>query len=271
MDEIAQEKSTLVTPVKEYRERVFFKVNALKLKNFLFLQKTQCNEIKMVFDVNGITWKSVDPAHVSMINTELRSKGIEAYTFLSGSEKLELGIDIDKFLSILKTVKKDDTVTFDYDTDKELNKIFVTVGAFIHTVGTMDTEGMPDPKMPHLELPACFIIETSLFYDFIKKAGDVSDHLGITTETEKLTLFAKGDTDEVNLVKSREQLTLLVSNSKHTSLFSVDYLLNIISNLKKMFKDIEVRIGSDNPVQLRCYDSNGATVTVLIAPRLESE
>lgn len=271
MDEIKQESSTQVTTKKEYRERVFFKINALKLKSFLTLQKTQGNEAKMVFAVDGISYKSVDPAHVSMISTELRSKGIEAYTFLSGSDKLELGIDIDKFLSILKTVKKDDTVTFDYDTDKELNKIFVTVGAFIHTVGILETEGMPDPKIPYLELPACFIIETSLFYDFIKKAGDVSDHLGITTETDKLTLFAKGDTDEVNLVKSREQLTLLESNSKHTSLFSVDYLLNIVSNLKKMFKDVEVRIGSDNPVQLRCYDSNGATVTVLLAPRIESE
>ena len=271
MDEIAQEKSTLVTPVKEYRERIFFKVNALKIKAFLMLQKTQCNEVKMVFDVDGITWKSVDPCHVSMISSEINSKGIEAYTFLSGSDKLELGIDIDKFLGILKTVKKDDTVTFDYDTDKGLNKIFVTVGAFVHTVGTIDASRMPDPKMPHLELPACFIIETSLFYDFIKKAGAVSDHLGITTETEKLTLFAKGDTDEVNLVKSRGEIRLLSSSGKYTSLFSVDYLLNIVGNLKKMFKKVEVRIGSDNPVQLRCYDENGSTVTVLIAPRIESE
>jgi hypothetical protein len=271
MSENIQEKSTLVTPVKERRDRVFFKVKALKLKAFLTLQKTQSNEAKMVFDVAGISCSSVDPCHVSMISTELRSKGIEAYTFLSGSEKLELGIDVDKFLGILKTVKKEDTVTFDYDTDKELTKIFVTVGAFVHTVGIIDASSMPDPKQPHLELPACFVIETNLFYEFIKKAGDVSDNLGITTETEKLTLFAKGETDEVNLVKLRGQLPILESNSNHTSLFSVDYLLNIMVNLKKMFKYVEVRIGSDNPVQLKCSDENGETVTVLIAPRIESE
>lgn len=271
MSEKTEARSTQVTTVKEYRERVFFKVNALMFKAFLTLQATMTTEIKMVFDVNGISWKSVDPAHVCMITTEIKNKGIEAYTFLSNHDKLELGIDIEKILSILKSVKKDDTVTFDYDTDKEIQKIYITVGAFVHTVGTMETEAMPDHKMPHLDLPACFIIDNSLFYDFIKKAGHVSDHLGITTETEKLTMFAKGDTDEVNLVKSREELTLLESNSKHTSLFSVDYLLSVISNLKKLFKNIEVRIGSDNPVQLKCSDEYGKSVIVLIAPRIESE
>jgi hypothetical protein len=271
MSETKQESKKLVTTEKEYRAKVFFKMNALNLKECLKLQGTLTNEVKIVFDALKVTWQSVDPAHVCMMRQEHLNKGIEAYSFSSSEQSIVLGIDIEKLLNILKTVKKNDVVTFDYDADKEYQKIFITVRGIVYTVGTIDPEGMLENKMPVLELPACFIIGTELFYEFIKQAGNVSDHFSITTDKEKLTLFAEGDTDKMNMVLEHGKLELLSSPGTFRSLYSIDYMSNVITGLKKLFDRVEIRIANDNVVQLKCFDSNGVTVTVLLAPRIESE
>jgi len=90
-----------------------------------------------------------------------------------------------------------DVISLDYD--ETANRLIVTIGNLVRKMSLIDTAGMPDPKMPNLNLPAKVIIKASEINRGVKASEAVSDHLAIKVNKDNFELFAEGDTDTVNL------------------------------------------------------------------------
>ena len=278
MDEIKTDNKLVTTTDKPLREYVRFKINAKVLKNVLSLIDTvSIDAVKLEFNGDHVLNRTVDPAHVEMISTTIKKELFMEYDVRTevpeSNGMVSLGVDIDKLLLILKNSKKEDTLTFEYDSVIDPCSFIAKIGAFTHKVNTVCTDDMPDPKEPRLDLPARFTIGTSELKDFLAQAGTVSDHFMIETSTNKVYLLAEGDTDKVDMYPSVSSLS---SNSTHKSLFSIDYMINAISKLKNLFAYVDVFIGSDHPVKIQGHDFKDSgtgyiDVVILIAPRIESE
>jgi proliferating cell nuclear antigen len=138
-------------------------------------------------------------------------------------------------------------------------------------MGLIDTAGMPDPKMPNLNLPGKVILKASELNQGVRASEAVSDHLALTVDKDTFELFAEGDTDTVNLKLPKDLLVELNTSSKCKSLFSIDYFANMIKPVRGE-DPITIMIGNDNPIKVEfdIADSKGH-VTYLLAPRIESE
>lgn len=284
MDEIKTDNKLETKTDKPLREYVRFRINAKVLKNVLSLissvtktSKYGSEPVKIVFTRDQLENKAVDPSHVEMIMTTVKKELFMEYDVRTdvpeSNGTVTLGVDIDKLLLILKTSKKDDYLELEYDSIIDPCSMSVKTGLFTHKINLCNTDGMPDPKMPHLELPARFTIGTSELKDFLTQAGGVSDHFTIETSTNKVYLLAESDTDKVDMYPS---VSSLLSNSTHKSLFAIDYFSNAISKLKSLFVYVDVFIGSDHPVKIQGHDFKDSgtgyiDVVILIAPRIESE
>jgi proliferating cell nuclear antigen len=135
----------------------------------------------------------------------------------------------------------------------------------------IDTAGMPDPKMPTLNLPAKAVLKASEISRGVRASEAVSDHLAVTVNKDNFELFAEGDTDTVNLKLPKDLLVELKANENYKSLFSIDYFSNMIKPVKG--DDIvTIHLGNDNPVRVEfdIADKKGH-VKYLLAPRIESE
>jgi proliferating cell nuclear antigen len=138
-------------------------------------------------------------------------------------------------------------------------------------MGLIDTTGMPDPKMPNLNLPAKVVLKASELTQGVRASETVSDHLALTVNKEDFELYAEGDTDTVNLKLNKDLLLELVTDSKCKSLFSIDYFSNMIKPVKGD-DPITIMIGNDNPIRVEFnIAENKGHVTYLLAPRIESE
>jgi proliferating cell nuclear antigen len=261
---------------KPLRETVQLCVNARVLKNVLTVIGSVTTEAKIVFSKDQIYSITVDPAHVELIETVLKKELLIRYSVYTdikdNNGTVSLGVDINKLLLILKTSKKDDTVTLEYDTVNDPCSFTLTVGSFTHKVNTICIDGMPDPKVPRLDLPARFTISTSELKDFLTQADNVSDHFMIKTESNTVYLKAEGDINKVEMIPST--VSNLSSNSTHKSLFAIDYFIKAIARLKNLFEYVDIYIGDDNPVRIQGYNfkdsGNGyIDIMVLIAPRIE--
>jgi len=241
------------------------KVKSEVLKGIIDVTSPLVNEVKFNVTPKGINLRAVDPAHVAMVDLQVKSDAFDTYK----ASEMELGIDMDKFSSIMRLSNAGDIVNIQYDEDT--NRLIIKIGNLVRKMGLIDTAGMPDPKMPNLNLPAKVILKASELTQGVRASEAVSDHLALTVNKDNFELFAEGDTDTVNLKLPKDLLENLTTNSKCKSLFSIDYFSNMIKPVRG--EDlVTIMIGNDNPIKVEfdIADKKGH-VTYLLAPRIESE
>jgi len=241
------------------------KVKSEVLKSIIDVTSPLVNEVKFNITSKGIYIRAVDPAHVAMVDLEVEKKAFEEYK----ANDMELGVDMDKLGGMMRLSSSGDIVSLDYD--ETTNQLIVSIGNLVRKMALIDTAGMPDPKMPTLDLPAKIILKASELNRGIRASEAVSDHLAISVTKDNFELFAEGDTDTVNLKLPKDLLIDMTVPEKCKSLFSIDYFSNMIKSVKGG-ESITIQIGNDNPVKVEfdIAESKGH-VKYLLAPRIESE
>jgi len=219
------------------------KVRSEVLKGIIDVTSPLVNEVKLNITDKGISLRAVDPAHVAMVELEIKNKAFEKYK----ASEMELGIDMDKLGAIMRLASAGDMVSLEYDEDS--NRLVVRIGNLVRRMGLIDTAGMPDPKMPNLNLPAKVVIKASELTQGVRASETVSDHLVLTVNKDNFELFAEGDTDTVNLKLPKDLLEELVVTGKCKSLFSIDYFSNMIKPVRGA-DPITIMIGNDNPIKV---------------------
>ena len=241
------------------------KVKSEVLKGIIDVTSPLVNEVKLNVTSKGISIRAVDPAHVAMVDLEINKDAFEDYK----AKDIELGIDMDKLAGIMRLSSSGDMVTLEFDEDT--NRLIVKIGNLVRKMGLIDTAGMPDPKMPNLNLPAKIIIKASELSQGVRASEAVSDHLALTVNKDNFELFAEGDTDTVNLKLPKDMLNELVTKSNCKSLFSIDYFSNMIKPVRSD-DPVTIMLGNDNPIRVEFnIADNKGHVTYLLAPRIESE
>ncbi len=241
------------------------KIKAEILKTLIDVTSPLVSEVKLNIKKEGVSLRAVDPAHVALVDLHIGKEAFEEYR----ADETELGIDIDKLSGILKLSSSNDIVSLEYD-EKD-NRLIVKIGNLTRKMALIDTTGMPDPKMPTLDLPGKVVLKASEITKGIKASEAVSDHLALIVTEDSFEVFAEGDTDIVNLKISKDDLIEHSTDGKYKSLFSIDYLSNMVKPVKSD-EVVTINVGNDNPTRLEfdIADSKGH-VTYLLAPRIEAE
>ena len=235
------------------------------LKGIIDVTSPLVNEVKFNINSKGIFLRAVDPAHVAMIDLNIDCKAFEEFK----ADDMELGVDMDKLSGIMRLSTSGDLVSLDYD--ETANRLSIKIGNLVRKMSLIDTAGMPDPKMPNLNLPAKAIIKASEINRGVKASEAVSDHLAVIVNKDNFEMFAEGDTDTVNLKLSKDLLVELISDNNYKSLFSIDYFSNMIKPVKGD-DNVTIHLGNDNPIKLEFNIANNkGHVKYLLAPRIESE
>jgi proliferating cell nuclear antigen len=241
------------------------KVKSEVIKGIIDVTSPLVNEAKFNINSKGISLKAVDPAHVAMVELTIQKNAFEEYN----STDMELGIDLDKLSGIMRLARSEDIVSFEYD--EKSNRLIVKIGNLVRRMGLIDTAGMPDSKVPNLELPAKAVITSAELSKGVRASEAVSDHLSLSVDKENFELFAEGDTDTVHLKLPKELLIGLNASGKFKSMFSIDYFSNMIKPVKAE-EPISISLGNDNPIRVDFdFADKKGHVTYLLAPRIESE
>ena len=251
---------------KEKKQPVFkATVKADVIKAVVDVTRSLVEEAKFNITPKGVSLRAVDPAHIAMVYIEVKDTAFEEYK----ADEMELGIDIDKLSGILRLADSDSVISLEYD--KKSNRLIVKIGNLVRRMGLIDTAGMPDSKMPTLDLPAKTVVRAGELSKGIRASEMISDHLALTVDKDKFELYAEGDVDTVNLTLSKDMLIELNSPDKYKSLFSIDYLSNMIKPVKSE-DPVTILSGNDNPIKVDLDFADGkGHVTYLLAPRVESE
>lgn len=241
------------------------KVKASVLKSVLEAASPLVDEIKLRITPEGLSIRTVDPAHVAMVDISVGAKAFQEYK----ATDLELGVDLDKLKEILALGSGEEVITLEFKEDQ--NRLVLSMANLVRRMSVIDPSGMPDPKVPNLNLPNKVRVKTSELLQGIKASKSISDHLALIADDASFEVVAEGDQDTVNLKLSKNQLVELKATERTKSLFSLDYFSNLVKAADGS-EAIQLSLGSDYPVRIEFDIAEGnGHVTYLLAPRIENE
>ena len=247
------------------------RIKADNLKEFIGTVGSLVDEAKLNVSEDGLQIKAVDPSHVAMIEANMMKSAFDSYE----AKAMEMGLDIDKFKNVLTVAGKDDMV--ELEKDEKLNRLVVNIGNLTRAMPLLDTSGMPDPKVPSLDLPASVSVVVGEIGQGLKASKSVSDHIALSTTKDSFRLVCEGDNqNSVDVSLGKDQLEKLDSSEDATSLFSLEYFALMVNSLPSD-RILHINLGSDLPVKvdadLAVDDMTGAqgNVKFLLAPRIDRD
>ena len=225
------------------------------------------DESKFKLTSDGVYGRTVDPAHVGMIDFKLKKEAFDEYEC---KEEAEIGVDLEKLKSALKVATKDELVGLSYDKDE--GRLAISIGNLTRKIALLDVTEMADTKIPSLELPAEIVLSTVEMHQAIKAAEAISDHITLIADKDGFEMRAEGDTDVVELKLSKEQLYSLKCDERVKSTFPLDYLTDMVKVARGKSEELTINLGNNYPLKLSFEMAGGyIKIMYLLAPRIESE
>ena len=242
-------------------------VSAETLRGALDSVSVLVDECKINLNEDGLAIRAVDPANVGMVDLELDVEAFESYETDGGV----IGVNLARLEDFVGMADSDQLVQLELD--EETRKLHVRIDGLEGTLALIDPESIrKEPDIPDLDLPATIVVEGRDIDRAVKAADMVSDHiaLGVDADEEVFYVDAEGDTDDVHLELTREDLIDLVAGEAR-SLFSLDYLKDMNKAIPKD-AEVEIELGEEFPVKLHFDIAEGkGQVTYMLAPRIQSD
>ena len=212
-------------------------------------------EVILKIDENGLTAISMDAANVAMYMLDLKP---EVFNEIGG--KVKVGVQVKALKGMLKRAKADDNVRITFKNPIEL--VFASKFNKTFTLPQIDIQDNKQ-KLPILKHNAIFKIKTELLCEAIEDSGQVADTLTFEVKDNKLSISAKGD-----MSGYEGEITELKDVPNCKSKFAREYMAKVI---KKVATDVTVKMSTDYPILFEYDLGNESKMTLLVAPRIETE
>jgi proliferating cell nuclear antigen len=242
-------------------------VSASTLGDALDSVSVLVDECKIRLNEDGLAIRAVDPANVGMVDLELEAGAFESYDADGGV----IGVNLARLEDIASMANADDLVHLELD--EETRKLHIQMDGLSYTLALIDPDSIrQEPDIPDLDLSAEIVVEGAQLSRGVTAADMVSDHirLRVDPDDEAFLVEAQGDTDDVDLELSREDLIDLKAGGAD-SLFSLDYLKDMNKAIASD-AEVTVELGEEFPVKLHYGFAEGlGNVTYMLAPRIQSD
>ena len=225
------------------------------------------DECKIRLEDDGLSIRAVDPANVGMVDLSLSAAAFESYETDGGV----IGVNLSRLEEFVGMADSDQLV--ELELDEETRKLHIQIEGLEGTLALIDPDSIrQEPDLPDLDLSAEVAIEGADIDRAVTAADMVSDHiaLGVDADDELFYVDAEGDTDDVHLELTTEDLIALTPGDAR-SLFSLDYLKDMD---KAIPSDAEVtmEVGEEFPVKMHFDIAEGnGNVNYMLAPRIQSD
>jgi proliferating cell nuclear antigen PCNA len=207
--------------------------------NTLYIKSKHTQILKTVFEVlkdilpettiefnkkNGIKIASIDPTQTILVYLKLDAKEFDE--FMCKESKFTIGLNMDLFYKLIKSVKKDDTFSISIDEQKSdrLNIIMETNQGKTKNkqidLMDLDVEKI-DPPPENLEVR--IIMKSSEFTTTCKEIGELGDKINIKCNKQHIIFSAKGNGAKSNIILNhQDDLVQIKFNKPHSKQYFVE-------------------------------------------------
>jgi proliferating cell nuclear antigen len=233
------------------------------LREVVEVVSTLVSEVKLTISKDGLEAKAVDPSHVAMLVLNLHKAVFEEFT----GETTELGVDVEKLKEVLRLSKPGDVIDFQFDGK---NRLVASLGRVTRQMAVVDPAGITDPKVPNVSPPASVTVKTEDLRQGIRGSESFTDHVTLTLDPEGFTMHSEGETDQLDLRISKENLTKLEVKEPVKSMYPLDFFSAMVKSISA--EETTLHVGNEYPLKVEFAMGSGrGEGRYLLAPRVEED
>lgn len=214
----------------------------------------------------GLKLRALDPSKVAMVDLLIPQNAFEEYEV---DGEVRIGVNFDDLVKVIKRGKSDERIVFE-TTENRLRVSFVGRAVRTFSLPLIDVIGeeLPEPR-------TTFTVKARMlsdaFRDVLKDVELVSDNVKFIGEEDGLKIQARGDRGEVEAKFSIETGSLLEYDvtEPSSSLYGVDFLLNIVGKAYRISELTTLEFGTNKPLALTFDVASGGILKYYLAPRME--
>lgn len=236
------------------------------LKYYIDAISNMIDEAGISVSNEGIKLRAMDPAHVALVDFELEK---DAFDEFQVGEPLVLGVDLERFNTILKRASATDKLQLELKEEGNALRIkFEDVTRRVFELPLIEISE-EEQKVPNLEFPCEVELDPRMISEGIKDAEIISDHVTLRMDEESLVIEAKGDLGNVTVNIGKDDAIAFTSKGKVKSMFSIEYLKDMIK-ASDVASSVKISMGENIPIKMD-FLAPSARLSFLLAPRIESE
>jgi proliferating cell nuclear antigen len=228
------------------------------------------------FEANpkGLTFRSMDPSHVALIDITWPTSAFERYECPS---TLKFGLKISDFAKILKRAGPNDSIEISI---KGSSLSIKTTGGYVrnYKVNVLASGDQNASPLPKLNFDSKIVIDTIVLDNIFSDVGVLSNNITIETSIdEKMVAKFSGNSDSGSValtldgkksnIETIQDITVK-ENSK--SAYNMDYISKIVKTLSSVCNNVIIEYSSKKPLKLEFVFPNSLTVQLFLAPRIEN-
>jgi proliferating cell nuclear antigen len=230
----------------------------------------------------GITFRSMDPSHIALIDINWPSSAFEKYHCDS---TIKFGVRIDEFSKIIKRANANDSIEIGVVLDNSSLNIKTTGGGYLrnYKMRLIESTGNRSP-LPQMTFDSKIVIGIATLDKILNDVGAISEKITIDSSgssTNKNTVIFIGDSDRgearvtmdaddgnnKSKVELLEEITVK-ENSKST--YNIDFISKIIRAIGHQSSNlVTIEYSSNKPLRLEFLLSGMVKLQFYLAPRVQ--
>lgn len=230
----------------------------------------------------GITFRSMDPSHIALIDINWPSSAFEKYHCDS---TIKFGVRIDEFSKIIKRANTNDSIEIGVVSDNSSLNIKTTGGGYLrdYKMRLIESTGNRSP-LPQMIFDSKIVIGIATLDKILGDVGAISEKITIDSSgisTNKKTVIFSGDSDrgearvtmDVDDDNNKSKVELLEEitvkeNSKST--YNIDFISKIIRAIGHQSSNlVTMEYSSNKPLRLEFLLSGVVKLQFYLAPRVQ--
>ncbi len=226
------------------------------------------DEVVLKVNKDGISLRAADRAMVAAVDLKLSSKAFDSFEV---DEPLNLGINLENLISVLKRASAKDKITLNLkDSQLEVKLENSSKRRFVLPLLEITQEELP--QIEQLEFQTRAEVNGEVLESGIEDADIISDAVLFKATPSAFILKAEGDVtqSELTLEKENEGLISLEASEEITARYPLDYLKKMIK-ARKISDVIKIEFGKDFPLKLTFQAGDKCTLSFVLAPRVIEE
>ena len=233
----------------------------------------------------GITFRSMDPSHIALIDINWPSSAFEQYHC---SSTMKFGVRIDEFSKIIKRANANDSIEIGIQDNSSLN-VKTSGSGYLrnYKMRLIESTGNVSSPLPQMTFNSKIIIGIAALDKILNDVGVISEKITIDTSSNSVSnnkttaifsgnsdrgearIIMQSDNDDKNKVESLQEITAK-ENSKST--YNIDFISKIIRAIGNQSSSnlVTIEYSSNKPLRLEFLLLPGMVrIQFYLAPRVQ--
>lgn len=240
-----------------------FVSNRERFKAFVSSLGAMADEALLTVDGDGLLCACMDPAHVALVESKMVPS---AFVSFEPNGSHEVGLRVDRTLYFL-SVMCGENVSVSFD---EKKKLVMKSGNLTVRVGTVDVDGVPRPKIPHISFQETFGVDAGEVLRFAQSVEGDYSALRLRASPSGVTLESIDSTEDgtPETVMDVPCIDRTVATGDTVSAFSTEYVLAMLKSLCN--RAATFSFSNEYPLRMSA-EAGGLSTTFVLAPRIEQK